>query len=146
MPTDFSPEFLRVMTALAKLVILSMLLERSLAVLFDYRWLRPISGYGLKVPIAILTSWIICYSYQFDILSQLFEPNQVTALGLFMTALIIAGGSAGAITLFQSIFKFSRDAQQQLKLVRQEELSARQQSAKAEKLQAEMKISSLQNN
>jgi hypothetical protein len=114
-PSEISPEFLRVLASLAKLVILSMLLERALVLVFEYRWYEKLNGFGLKVPITLFVSWVICSYYKFDVLGALFEPDKTTSMGVFLTAAVAAGGSAGAITLFQNVFKFSKEAQDRLK-------------------------------
>lgn len=125
MPSELSPEFFAVLTSLAKLVIFAMLLERALVLIFDYRWYKAkLDGLGLKVPIAFLVSWFVCTYYGFDVLSALFEPDKPTPMGLFLTAAIAAGGSAGAITLFQGVFKFSKESQESLRKLQKAEAEA----------------------
>ena len=117
-PSDLSPDFFRILAALTKLVVLAMLLERALVLLFDYRWFREkIDGFGLKSPIAFLVSWGVCSFYKFDVLGALFEANNASSMGFFVTGAIVAGGSAGAITLFQGVMKFSKSAQEVMKEV-----------------------------
>ncbi len=141
MPSELSPEFFKILASLAKLVVLAMLLERALVLIFDYRWYKAkLGGFGLKVPISLLTSWFICYFYKFDVLSALFEPNKATGMGVFLTAAIVAGGSAGAITLFQGLFKFSKEAQDSLKEAQKAEAEARKKEAEAQKAEAEARI------
>jgi len=117
-----------------------MLLERALSLIFDYRWYKRLSGFGLKTPISLFTSWVVCNYYKFDVLSALFEPNKPTGMGIFLTAAIAAGGSAGAITLFQGVFKFSKEAQGSLKEAQKAEAEARKMKAEAEKAEAEQRI------
>ncbi len=87
---------------LAKIVILAMLLERALVIIFDYRWFQKyLNNKGLKVPIALGVAWYICRTYNVDIISVLFEssgtePVQKTSMGIFLTAMVTAGGSAAA--------------------------------------------------
>ncbi len=140
MPSELSPEFFRIMASLAKLVVLAMLLERALILIFDYRWYEKLDGIGLKVPIAFLTAWFICNYYEFDVLSALFEPDGTSAMGVFLTAAIAAGGSAGAITLFQGVFQFSKQAQDSLREAQKAEAKARQKKAEAEEAEAEARI------
>ena len=145
MPSELSPEFFRILASLAKLVVFAMLLERALVLIFDYRWYKAkLDGFGLKVPISFLTSWLICNYYKFDVLSALFEPNKPTGMGVFLTAAIVAGGSAGAITLFQGVFKFSKEAQDTLKEAQKAEAEARKKRAEAEKAEAEARIKKAQ--
>lgn len=66
LPGELSDGFFKVLASLATLVVLSMLLERALVLIFDYRWYKKkLSGLGLKVPISFITAWIICYQYKF---------------------------------------------------------------------------------
>ncbi|MBF0376536.1 MAG: hypothetical protein HQK72_03530 [Desulfamplus sp.] len=101
---------------LSLLVVLAMLLERALAIVFEYHWFQKLSEKidGLKSPIAFLASWFTCHHVQFDVLSRLFSPTDVTpqptAIGIIITAAIVSGGSAAAITLFQGVLNFGRDA------------------------------------
>ena len=102
--------------SLLLLVVLAMLLERALAVVFEYHWFRRLSETvpGLKAPLALLASWAVCGHTGFDILVSLFAPPvgpaAPTALGIVVTSAVVAGGSAGAMTLFQGVMGFGRDA------------------------------------
>ncbi|MCK4841412.1 MAG: hypothetical protein KAT04_05960 [Methylococcales bacterium] len=140
-PSELTPDFIRIIAALAKLVILAMLLERALVLIFDYRWFKQkLDGLGFKIPISFGTAWMICNAYHFDVLSVLFEPDKTSELGVFMTAAIAAGGSAGAITLFQSVFKFNKEAQTAIKDAQKAEARARQKKAEAEIAEYEARI------
>jgi len=137
-PSDLSPDFFRILTALTKLVVLAMLLERALVLLFDYRWFREkIGSLGFKSPIAFVVSWAVCGFYKFDVLGALFEGNKTSSMGIFVTAAIVAGGSAGAITLFQGVLKFSKTAQDEMKEVQKAQKDAELAEAKARKAEAE---------
>lgn len=139
MPSELSPEFFMILASLAKLVILAMLLERGLVLIFDYRWYKvKLNGIGLKVPISFGVSWFICSYYKFDVLSVIFEPDTPISMGVFLTAAIAAGGSAGAITLFQGVLKFSKEAQDQMKEVQKAEAEVRKQEAEAQRAEAEV--------
>lgn len=69
---------LDVLGALLLLVVLAMLLERALALVFEYHWFRRLSDRvpGLKTPIALLVSWFTCRHIRFDILARLFSPRR----------------------------------------------------------------------
>jgi hypothetical protein len=139
-PSNLSPDFFRILTALTKLVVLAMLLERALIIIFDYRWFsNKLSSYGFKTPIAFLVSWTVCSFYRFDVLGALFEGSSVSPMGIFVTAAIVAGGSAGAITLFQGVLRFSKSAQDQMKDVQKAQNEADLAEAKARKAEAEAK-------
>ncbi|SEP73723.1 hypothetical protein [Nitrosomonas ureae] len=112
--------FLDVSGALLLLVALAMLLERALAIIFEYHWFQILAQKieGLKTPIALLVSWFTCQHVQFDVLSRLFPPAngvpEPTAIGIIITAAVVAGGSAAAITLFQGVLNVGRDARTSL--------------------------------
>ena len=136
-----SDEFSVIMLALVKLVIIAMLLERAMVLIFDYRWFKKkLDGYGLKVPITIIVSWMICHKYAFDVFKTIFTQQSHTALGVFITAAVVAGGSAAAITLFQGVFKFSKDAQEAIKETQKAEAEARKMKADADKAVEEARI------
>lgn len=134
---------LNVSGALSLLVVLAMLLERALAIIFEYHWFQKLSSKveGLKSPIALLVSWFTCHHVQFDILSILFTPiagtPQPTAIGVIITAAIVAGGSAAAITLFQGVLSFGRDARTDLIGVNKAKSDADLAEAKSRKDKAE---------
>ena len=136
-PSDLSPDFFRILASLTKLVILAMLLERALVIVFDYRWFQKLSSYGFKTPIAFFLSWAVCAFYKFDVLGALFEKNTASPMGVFVTSAIVAGGSAGAITLFQGVMKLSKSAQDEMKKVQVAQKDAELAEAKARKAKAE---------
>jgi hypothetical protein len=98
------------------LVVLAMLLERALAVVFEYHWFRRLAEMvpGLKTPLVLLASWAVCSHAGFDILASLFPPSvgsaTPTALGVAVTSAVVAGGSAGAMSIFQGVMGLGRDA------------------------------------
>ena len=63
----------------------------------------------LRAPVAFGVSLLICMQYKFDLLSKIFE-SQNSLLGYVITAATIAGGSKGAILLFQGILGFGHEA------------------------------------
>ena len=104
-----------VLGALALLVILAMLLERALAVVFEWSVLRDwLKEKRLRVPIALVASYVICVWGQFDVFSVVFAKaggySGALSFGTFATAAVIAGGSKGAILLFQGVLGFGREA------------------------------------
>jgi len=133
LPSSISPAFFALTAALAKLSVLAMLLERALVMVFDYRWYKQyLDNKGLSAPIAYGVSLLVCWSYRLDVLSDLFEPGKPTALGVALTAAIVAGGSAGAITLFQGVLGFTQEAQAALRGAKVEKAKAETEKAKAE--------------
>ncbi len=107
-------QFLALMLVLLKLVLFSMVLERALVILFEWRWYeRLASGKGLKVPITYGVALVICEIHRFDVFAAIYNPldPKVTEIGMFLTAAVLAGGSAGAITLFQGVMRMTKSAQ-----------------------------------
>ena len=76
MLVDLIPHYRELLNALITLVIFSLLLERGLALLFDYRgYDKFLHGKGLKTRIALLVTFGICAYYGFDIISILFQAG-----------------------------------------------------------------------
>ncbi|MEX2177782.1 MAG: hypothetical protein WD801_03670 [Gemmatimonadaceae bacterium] len=119
-----------------QVVLIAMLLERALAFLFEYHWFEVLNKrvQGLKAPIAYLLSLFISRMYGLDVMAEIFrqegEPVVVTWIGSFITAGVIAGGSAGAIVLFQNWFNWGRES-------RNASIAAKTQTAEALKKEAE---------
>lgn len=128
---DNYQSFIIVSGALAKLVIIATLLERGLAFIFEYEWFVRLTTKdlmdpndntkkigeksrvpGLKGLIALLGSYLICNKYGFDVLSVIFNPGAASPhadkLGILLTSLIVSGGSAGAILVFQGYLNMSK--------------------------------------
>ena len=106
-------QFFGLLLVLLKLVILSMLLERAMIILFEWRWYEKfLGGRGLKVPITYIVAWTICTTLEFDAFLTIIQPGQAaTNMGMYLTAAVLAGGSAGAITLFQNVLRMTKSAQ-----------------------------------
>jgi hypothetical protein len=100
------PEFSSV---LFQIVMAAFIVERALALIFEWDvwdflvkhapWLA-----GAKEVIAFGTSYIICQTANFDALKTLFNSNP-SEIGRVITALVIAGGSKGAMKLMQDVWK-----------------------------------------
>ena len=84
--------------------VLAFMMERALAVLFEHRlWLRIEDRWGikgLKELVAILLAYNLCAWCGFDALSLMFDKSSSWYSRLF-TALIVSGGSKGAVKLMQ---------------------------------------------
>ena len=120
MGPEFNDMTYQVLFALFQLVILAFILERGLYFLFDYtKWRERINGKGIKAPITLAVSWFICSHHDFDIIARTIDPGAETPIGIFITATIIAGGSAAAMTLFHDVLKFTRSAREEMKTVKQ---------------------------
>ena len=131
---EHSEWFVTVSIQLVKLAVLSMILERALFFVFDYSlWRDKIPGRGIRAPVTLLFAASIIYYYDFDILEPVLNPGAgSTHFGLILTALLTAGGSAGAVKLFQDWLGLSRQARE-----------ARKNRLEAEYLEAQMKLNEI---
>jgi len=110
----FSEDWIKsVSGALALVVVLAMFLERALALVFEWGiWDVWLAKNKLRVPIAFIVSYVICGSIQLDLLHVITSkdavPFSLLSIGTFLMAGTIAGGSKGAITLFQDVLRFAK--------------------------------------
>lgn len=90
---------------------LAFMIERALAVVFEHRvWLALREEFhlkGAKEIIAILVAFALCFWANFDAIALMFGKQPGTP-GLVLTALIIAGGSKGAVKLMQEVLGIKR--------------------------------------
>lgn len=115
MPAEFDALIFRVLYGLFELVILAMILERGLYFIFDYRHLREkLKVKGYKAPVVLAISWQVCWQHDFDIVARTIDPGGETQIGIFITAAIVAGGSAAAMTLFNDVLKITRSAREKI--------------------------------
>lgn len=63
-------QFFGLVLVFLKLVLLSMVLERALVVLFEWRGYEKLNGYGLKVPITYAVAAAICHTLRFDVFTH----------------------------------------------------------------------------
>ena len=103
--------------ALALVVILSLVLERALSVFFEWGlWKDWLERKKLLAPLSYAAAYAVCAANHFDLFAIIFRKPEgwVSALdfGTFATAAVVAGGSKGAILLFQGVLGFGRDAVQ----------------------------------
>lgn len=116
MPTDQVIGLKEFSSVLIQIVIASFIVERALALLFEWDiwnflvkkapWLA-----GGKEVIAFLVSYTICVTAKFDALKVLFK-SEMTDIGQIITAMVIAGGSKGAIKLMQDVWKIKSVSQE----------------------------------
>ncbi len=112
---DFtSPEWLPgVLGVLFTIVVLAMVLERALSVVFEWGvWDEFLAKHSLRAPLSLIASYAMCAYMKLDILLTIAKKDpatfQLLSIGTFVTAATIAGGSKGAITLFQNVLNFSK--------------------------------------
>jgi hypothetical protein len=145
-------EFIEILGALALLVTISVILERALAFLFEHKWfvlLFPDQSsrakkeqdgrryIAAKENIALIVSFSIAFTYKFDILQILFRNPSWSWLGIILTAFILAGGSAGAIAIFQGYLRMGKE-------VRDANIEALKSEAEAREIRAKIDKSTTQ--
>src|SRR5262245_40101672 len=98
---------------LLKVVLLAFLIERALAVVFEWNVIEAyMERFDLKPVIAALLSIALCYALKLNAVGALGDENsplqskQYDWLGFVLTGLVVAGGSAGAVKLFQDVLGF----------------------------------------
>lgn len=104
----------QVIFAMFQLVILAFVVERALFIAFDIKWWRDRLEDGFKAMVAVGVSIGICWLHDFDILARVTETEaSTTTIGIVLTGLVVAGGSAGAMQLMQNILGLGRMARDQ---------------------------------
>ena len=110
-PNLFHLDWDRVTEVLATLVVLSMILERALAPIFEQKNLvRPLSENGWKGPIAFVVSLIVCVIWKFDALSMIVLRDSTHPVGYAVTAATLAGGAKGSVKLFRDVLGWQSTA------------------------------------
>lgn len=103
-PNLFHVDWEQLIEALAAVVVLSFVVERALALVFEHRlYVNRLDDMGLKEPIAFALALVICVRWDFDIVSVLLRGETTTLLGQAITAAVIAGGSKASIKLFHDV-------------------------------------------
>ena len=105
----------RLIEVLATVVVMSMLLERALAILFEYRpFVNKYDKKGVKEPITLVIAFLICRFWDFDAISMIILRETTSVFGQIITAGIIAGGAKGSIKLFRDVMNWRSKAYDQL--------------------------------
>jgi len=99
----------KVFEAVVVLFFIALILERAMAVLFEWRiWKNHFNNMGLKTPVAVLASWGICSVYQFDFFSMAFGEES-HRIGVIITALFVAGGSKVVMGAIQKMLEAKKE-------------------------------------
>lgn len=97
------------LAALTILFVVAVLLESAFAVIFNWRvFLAYFSRSGVKTIVMIVVSVIVVNGFNLDIVSSLLEayqssPQPSGPLSQFITALVLAGGSAGVYNIMRTL-------------------------------------------
>jgi len=107
----FAINYDAVLQALVAIVVVAFILERALALLFEWRpFVKRFHKKGVRTPISLLVALALTMTWHFDALSIIFEHPHSLFLGELITAATIAGGSKYAIKLFQDVLNVKSDA------------------------------------
>jgi hypothetical protein len=105
---------------LAFVVVLSIIVERVLAVLFESKSFiefkrnrRKANKSANQEIIAFLFSLLLCWLYQVDIVAVMMSHEHISAFGVLITAGVVSGGSKGSIKLFREVLGFKSGAYQE---------------------------------
>jgi len=100
---------------LGTIVVLSLMVERALAPIFEWRKFIDFQKKtsNAKEPIALALSIALVWGYGFDALAILFSEEKGSWIGYLITGAIIAGGSKGSIALFRNWLGWKSDARKE---------------------------------
>jgi hypothetical protein len=103
-PNLFHLDWERVGEVLAAIVVLSFVLERGLAVLFESKFfIKRFEGRGLKEWLATIICVAVCVIWKFDAISMIILTDHTTVFGEIVTGAVIAGGSKASLKLFHDV-------------------------------------------
>lgn len=103
-PNLFHLDWERVGEVLAAIVVLSFILERALAILFESRsFLKRFESAGIKEWIAAAVCIAVCIVWKFDAISMIVLTDKTTVFGEIVTGAVIAGGSKASLKLFHDV-------------------------------------------
>jgi hypothetical protein len=93
---------------LVKFLVLSVIFESALTPIFNWRiFLERFEEKGLKTPITVILALLTFWIYDLDIFREVLVsfglPDKSGFVGKVITALLIAGGSNGVLTIFDKL-------------------------------------------
>ena len=134
-------------------VLLSFVIERALAVVFDIpkveEWVK-VRGSSLKGMVAAAVAVTICIAGDLDVVSSMLKYGGATnagelhVLGNIITGIFIAGGSQGSVKLFQDVLGFSKEQRDRVDDVTLKQLAVDELKLEREALQSKAEIAQLQ--
>jgi hypothetical protein len=107
-PVPFNLDLTKVFNLCVYITVVSIFLERALALVFEQRWvIQRDNLHGKKEFIAFLAAFLICWNWRFDAFAVL-NSAEVTEWGMVLSAMIIAGGTKGSMKLMQDVLGIGR--------------------------------------
>jgi hypothetical protein len=130
-PSSFAVEGEQLLDVMTTIVVLSFLVERALAVLFENRWfVDRFDSKGVKEPISVLVAFAICRYWDFDAVSVILMRERTHFFGHLVTAGIIAGGSKASVKLFHDVLNVRSSAEKERQAINEEKIEAARAEAK----------------
>lgn len=121
-PNLFHLDWERTFEVLLVIVVLSFLVERALAIVFESRlflvWAKKREDEGrgsAKAMIAFAVSALVCVFWKLDAFSVILLQERTTILGAILTGAIVAGGSKASVKLFVDVLGVRSTAYRELK-------------------------------
>lgn len=121
-PNLFHLDWDRTFEALLVIVVLSFLVERALAVLFESRlflsWAKKREDEGrgsAKGLIAFAVSALVCVFWKLDAFSIILLQEHTTTLGAILTGAVVAGWSKAFVKLFVDVLGVRSTAYREIK-------------------------------
>lgn len=109
-PNLFRLDWEQVAEVLAAVVVLSFVIERALAPVFESRaFVDRVGSKGVKEPIALAVSLLVCWQWKVDLLSVVLHGERTRFLGILITAAVVAGGSKASLKLFRDVLGIEND-------------------------------------
>lgn len=107
----------RIFNMFVLVTIVSMMIERALALFFESRLLiDKVSGNGNKEIICAIVGIAVCIYWEIDAMYVITGAGKAKTAGMILTGLVVAGGSKASVKLFQDVMgiksgaKAERDA------------------------------------
>lgn len=96
------------------LTILAVLIERSLALVFEQKYVEKfLKNKALKEIIAFSACFFVCKLWEIDVISLMTSSQGTKTIGFVLTAAAIAGGSKASIKLFQDVIGINKISKQE---------------------------------
>jgi len=104
-PKFFAIDYQQTLEVLSAMLLLALVVERSLAVVFESKYYAPLHDTGLKPFIVLGLSLFLVHMFNMDMLAIVFSQEKTSWTGFVMTAAVIAGGTKGIIKLMTDVLK-----------------------------------------
>lgn len=118
-PNLFHLDWERTFEALTAIIILSFIVERALAMIFENRmFIERFDRPGLKELIALVAAVALCVAWSFDAVSIIILAERTTVAGCIVTGAVVAGGSKASIKLFHDVLEVKSSAYEQRHVLR----------------------------